>query len=142
MFPSPVSFFASRKVRDSFGVQNGFFFQAWTQAFFWLRASRKPAAAAGIRNERMKKKERERERDERKDFFIISFGSVGTYGIDYKIFSAPNCRGWRSFVFYHGARNQTCRCSEGKRMLRFYFKFFPPLSFLLLFPHLELLSPF
>ena len=62
MFLSPVSFFASRKVRDSFGVQNGFFFQAWSQAFFWLRASRKPAAAAGIRNERMKKKERENEK--------------------------------------------------------------------------------
>ena len=144
MFLSPVSFFASRKVRDSFGVQNGFFFQAWTQAFFWLRASRKPAAAAGIKERENEKKgtKEKRERDERKDFFIISFGSVGTYGIDFKIFSAPNCRGWRSFVFYHGARNQTCRCSEGKRMLRFYFKFFPSLSFLLLFPHLELLSPF
>ena len=80
MFPSPVSFFASRKVRDSFGVQNGFFFQAWSQAFFWLRASRKPAAAAGIKERENEKKgtKEKRERDERKDFFIISFGSVGT----------------------------------------------------------------
>ena len=77
----------------------------------------------------MKKKERERERDERKDFFIISFGSVGTYGIDYKIFSAPNCRGWRSFVFYHGARNQTCRCSEEKRCCVSTSSFFPLFHF-------------
>ena len=131
MFLSPVSFFASRKVRDSFGVQNGFFFQAWTQAFFWLRASRKPAAAAGIKERENEKKgtKEKRERDERKDFFIISFGSVGTYGIDFKIFSAPNCRGWRSFVFYHGARNQTCRCSEEKRCCVSTSSFFPLFHF-------------
>ena len=73
MFPSPVSFVASRKVRDSFGVQNGFFFQAWTQAFFWLRASRKPAAAAGIRNERMKKKERKKREKGTKEKTFSSF---------------------------------------------------------------------
>jgi hypothetical protein len=53
---------------------------AWSQAFFWLRASRKPAAAAGIKERENEKKgtKEKRERDERKDFFIISFGSVGT----------------------------------------------------------------
>ena len=60
-------------------------------------------------------------------FFWVSWHS--TYGIDYKIFSAPNCRGWRSFVFYHGARNQTCRCSEEKRCCVSTSSFFPLFHF-------------
>jgi len=81
LFPSPVSFFASRKVRDSFGVQNGFFFQAWTQAFFWLRASRKPAAAAGIKereNEKKGTKEREKETKE-KTFSSFLLGQLALH---------------------------------------------------------------
>ena len=92
----------------------------------------------------MKKKERERERDERKDFFIISFGSVGT---------PPTASITRSFqlrtaedgvllFFITVPEIRRADAAKGKECCVSTSSFFPPLSFLLLFPHLELLSPF
>ena len=46
------------------------------------------------------------------------------------------------FCFLSRCQKSDVQMQRREKMLRFYFKFFPPLSFLLLFPHLELLSPF
>ena len=146
MFPSPVSFFASRKVRDSFGVQNGFFFQAWTQAFFWLRASRKPAAAAGIKERENEKRNERKEREKGTKEKTFSSFLLGQLALHLRhrlqdLFSSELQR-MAFFCFLSRCQKSDVQMQRREKMLRFYFKFFPPLSFLLLFPHLELLSPF
>ena len=146
MFPSPVSIFASRKVRDSFGVQNGFFFQAWTQAFFWLRASRKPAAAAGIKERENEKRNERKEREKGTKEKTFSSFLLGQLALHLRhrlqdLFSSELQR-MAFFCFLSRCQKSDVQMQRREKMLRFYFKFFPPLSFLLLFPHLELLSPF